>query len=80
METPSADLPHSKVSAPSAITRLMELGVPPYLINATVLGVLAVGVLRNGLNLMGVPSSLQVVSIGLLVIIALLLDSARSHA
>ena len=28
-------------SAPSAIMRLMELGIPPYLINATVLGVLA---------------------------------------
>jgi len=27
--------------APSAITRLMELGVPPYLINATLLGVVA---------------------------------------
>lgn len=27
--------------APSAITRLLDLGVPPYLINATVLGVLA---------------------------------------
>ncbi|CAG0998337.1 partial putative type II secretion system protein HxcR, partial [Gammaproteobacteria bacterium] len=27
--------------APSAITRLMELGVPPYLINATLLGVMA---------------------------------------
>src|SRR5256885_9858472 len=27
--------------APSAVSRLMELGVPPYLINATLLGVLA---------------------------------------
>ena len=27
--------------APSAITRLMELGIPPYLIRATVLGVMA---------------------------------------
>ncbi|HCW90104.1 MAG TPA: type II secretion system protein E, partial [Marinobacter sp.] len=27
--------------APSAITRLMELGIPPYLIRATVLGIMA---------------------------------------
>lgn len=33
--------------APSAITRLMELGVPPYLINATILGVLAQRLLRT---------------------------------
>jgi ribose transport system permease protein len=46
----------------------------------TVLGVLAVGVLRNGLNLLGVPSSLQVVSIGLLVIVALLIDSFKKKA
>jgi ribose transport system permease protein len=46
----------------------------------TVLGVLAVGVLKNGLNLLGVPSSLQVVSIGLLVIVALLIDGIRRKA
>lgn len=33
--------------APSAISRLMELGVPPYLINATVLGVLAQRLVRT---------------------------------
>jgi general secretion pathway protein E len=33
--------------APSAITRLMELGVPPYLINATMLGVLAQRLVRT---------------------------------
>jgi len=33
--------------APSAITRLMELGVPGYLINATVLGVLAQRLVRT---------------------------------
>ena len=33
--------------APSAVTRLMELGVPPYLINATVLGVLAQRLVRT---------------------------------
>jgi ribose transport system permease protein len=43
----------------------------------TVLGVLSVGVLRNGLNVMALPSSLQVASIGLLLIVALLIDSVR---
>jgi general secretion pathway protein E len=33
--------------APSAITRLMELGVPPYLLNATVIGVLAQRLVRT---------------------------------
>ena len=33
--------------APSAITRLMDLGVPPYLINATMLGVLAQRLVRT---------------------------------
>jgi ribose transport system permease protein len=46
----------------------------------TLLGVLTVGVLRNGLNVMAVPSSLQVASIGVLVIVALLIDSIRSSA
>lgn len=45
----------------------------------TVLGVLAVGVLRNGLNVMALPSSLQVASIGLLLIVALLIDSLRKR-
>ena len=43
----------------------------------TVLGVLTVGVLRNGLNVLAMPSSLQVASIGLLLITALLIDSMR---
>jgi ribose transport system permease protein len=43
----------------------------------TVLGVLVVGVLRNGLNLLGVQSSLQVVAIGVLVIAALLIDGFK---
>ena len=43
----------------------------------TVLGLLAVGVLKNGLNIMAVPSSLQVASIGLLVIVSLLIDTIR---
>ncbi len=33
--------------APSAIARLMELGIPPYLINATMLGVLAQRLIRT---------------------------------
>lgn len=45
----------------------------------TLLGVLAVGVLRNGLNLMAVPSSAQVACIGVLVIVALFIDSLRSR-
>jgi ribose transport system permease protein len=45
----------------------------------TLLGVIAVGVLRNGLNVLAVPSSLQVASIGLLVIAALLIDSLRGR-
>lgn len=44
----------------------------------TALGVLAVGALRNGLNLLGIPSSVQVASIGLLVLVALLIDSFKS--
>ncbi len=45
----------------------------------TLLGVLAVGVLRNGLNLLAVPSSAQVASIGALVVIALFIDGLRSE-
>jgi ribose transport system permease protein len=43
----------------------------------TVLGVLLVGVLRNGLNLLAVPSSVQVIAVGVLVIAALLIDSGK---
>ncbi len=46
----------------------------------TLLGVLAVGVLRNGLNLLALPSSVQVASVGFLVIVALFLDGLRSRA
>jgi ribose transport system permease protein len=45
----------------------------------TALGVLAVGVLRNGLNLLALPSSIQVASIGALVIFALFFDGLRSR-
>lgn len=46
----------------------------------TALGVIAVGVLRNGLNLMALPSSIQVASIGILVIVALFFDGLRSRS
>jgi len=46
----------------------------------TLLGALTVGVLRNGLNVLAVPSSLQVASIGVLVIVALLVDSMRGQS
>jgi ribose transport system permease protein len=45
----------------------------------TVLGVLTVGLLKNGVDLLEVPSSLQVASIGLLVIVALLVDRFRGR-
>lgn len=43
----------------------------------TLLGVLTIGVLSNGLNVLEVNNSLQVASIGLLVIVAVLIDSIR---
>lgn len=43
----------------------------------TLIGVLAVGVLRNGLNLLGLPSAVQVSAIGLLVILALMVDAFK---
>lgn len=48
-------------------------------LGGTVLGVAAIGVLRNGLNLLAWPSSLQVACVGVLVILALLVDVARSR-
>jgi ribose transport system permease protein len=46
----------------------------------TVLGVLAIGVLRNGLNILGFASSFQVVSVGVFVLIALFVDGLRSKS
>jgi ribose transport system permease protein len=46
----------------------------------TLLGVVTVGVLRNGLNLLALPSSVQVACIGALVIFALFVDGLRSRA
>jgi len=45
----------------------------------TLLGVVTVGVLRNGLNLLAVPSSAQVACIGALVIAALFIDGLRGE-
>ena len=46
----------------------------------TLLGVVAVGVLKNGLNLIGLPSSVQVAGVGLLVILVLVIDAGRKPA
>ncbi len=44
-------------------------------LTGTLVGVLTIGALKNGLNVMSVSSSLQVASIGVLVIAALVIDS-----
>lgn len=46
-------------------------------LTGTVLGVLAVGVLRNGMNLLSMPSAVQVAAVGVVVIAALCVDAAR---
>ena len=43
----------------------------------TVMGVVTIGVLRNALNLLGIESSLQVVSVGMLVLLVVVIDSVR---
>ncbi len=48
-------------------------------LSGSLLGVIAVGVLRNGLNLLGVSSSLQVASVGALVIFSLFIDGFWSR-
>jgi ribose transport system permease protein len=45
----------------------------------TLFGVLTIGVLRNGLNLLAIPSSVQVSCVGILVVLALFLDGLRSR-
>lgn len=49
-------------------------------LTGTVLGVVAVGVMRNGLNLLSMPSSVQVAAVGVVVIAALWVDAARGRA
>jgi ribose transport system permease protein len=46
----------------------------------TLLGVLTIGALRNGLNLLAVSSAIQVCCIGLLVILTFALEAHRSEA
>lgn len=48
-------------------------------IAGTLIGALAVGVLRNGLNLMGVSTEWQVAVVGVVIIAAVGLDSLRGH-
>ena len=45
----------------------------------TVIGALAVGVLRNGLNLLGVSTEWQVAVVGIVIILAVSLDSLRGR-
>ena len=45
----------------------------------TVIGALSVGVLRNGLNLLGVSTEWQVAVVGIVIILAVSLDSLRGH-
>jgi ribose transport system permease protein len=45
----------------------------------TLLGVLTIGILRNGLNLLAVSSALQVCCIGLLVILTFTLEAFRTQ-
>ena len=49
-------------------------------LSGTVLGVLVVGVMRNGLNLLSMPSSVQVAAVGVVVIAALWVDAARGRS
>jgi ribose transport system permease protein len=45
----------------------------------TVLGVATITVLRNGLDLAGIESSLQVVSIGVMIMVVIVIDGARKR-
>ena len=45
----------------------------------SVVGVAAITVLRNALDLLGIESSLQVVSIGVLIMVVIIVDSLRKH-
>lgn len=48
-------------------------------LSGSVVGVVAITVLRNALDLVGVESSLQVVSIGVLIMVVIIIDSLRLH-
>lgn len=45
----------------------------------TVLGVATISVLRNGLNLLAISSSLQVIAVGVVMILAMLMDRKRNE-
>jgi len=49
-------------------------------ISGTVVGAMAVGVLRNGLNLIGLSTEWQVAAVGIVIILAIALDSLRALA
>lgn len=49
-------------------------------LSGTVLGVLVVGVMRNGFNLLSMPSSVQVAAVGVVVIAALWVDAGRGRS
>ena len=44
-------------------------------LGGTMIGALIMGVLRNGLNLLGVSSFVQQIVIGLVIVVAVLIDS-----
>ena len=46
-------------------------------IPGTIIGVLIIGCIRNGLNLLGVSSFVQMVAIGMIIICAVLVDEIR---
>ncbi len=50
------------------------------IVSATLIGALIIGVLRNGLNLMGVSAFLQEVLIGVVIIIAVFLDRLKERS
>jgi ribose transport system permease protein len=46
-------------------------------VNMTVIGVLTIGVLNNGMNLLKIPSFWQTIVMGLIILLAVVLDQAR---
>lgn len=46
-------------------------------INKTVIGVLTIGILNNGMNLMKIPSFWQTIVMGLIILLAVVLDQSR---
>ncbi len=46
-------------------------------VNKTVIGVLTIGVLNNGMNLMQIPSFWQTIVMGLIILLAVVLDQSK---